>query len=154
LRKKYKNQVLTFDGSAGHTAYKVLSLFKEKHYCYRFACAHKSQDSCIGLQCVLSFQEILSKYSKWSKSLEMSNIRKDVYSLCELVGEAYNGALKPQKIMSGFKSCGVWCDIKRSTVPQVINVRDITNFTSYGVQEDAHKDFRALVESFRETRNF
>ena len=82
-----------------------------------------------------------------------AEVRNDIYTLCELLHAAYRKAVTYTNIVNGFKGCGVWCSIRKTAIPDVICLGDITNREGYESREAAFASFKALVASYASTRN-
>ena len=66
---------------------------------------------------------------------------------------AYRKSVTYTNIVNGFKGCGVWCAIRKTAIPDVICLGDITNRGGYELREAAFAAFKDLVASYASTRN-
>ena len=81
------------------------------------------------------------------------SVRNDIYTLCELIHNAYKESVTYSNINNGFKACAVWCAVRRRAISEVIKIPDISNTERYGSRQDAFESFLSLCESYRATRN-
>ena len=81
------------------------------------------------------------------------SLRNDIYTLCELIHNAYKESVTYSNIINGFRACGVWYAVRRRAIPEVIKITDISNIESYGSRQDAFESFLSLRESYKATRN-
>ena len=154
LRKVHNFLVLTLDGFAGHLSFQSLNLLKENNILVVALPAHTSHRMQVLDYTVFSpFKNSLTKrINERIILVGASAMRNDVYTLCELVHEAYKEAVTYKNIVAGFKACGIWCNILKTADPSVIKPSDITNVDGYGDRHQAFDNFLELVEQFKSSR--
>ena len=81
------------------------------------------------------------------------SIRNNIYTLCEIVHDAYKRALSYSNIVSGFLGCRIWCPKRKRPLPEVIKLADITNIGAHSSRDAAFQAFPQLTEIFTRSRN-
>ena len=154
LRQKYRNIVITMDGYGAHVTYKALKLLGDNNIVVVGLPAHSSHRTQVLDYAVFSpFRTFLRNRLNQRVYTEGAGSLNDIYTLCELIGEAYKSSVSYCNIVNGFKAVGVWCPVRKGVLPDVIKVRDITNIGSHGSGEAAFRRYQELVHAFMESRN-
>ena len=52
-------------------------------------------------------------------------VRNDIYTLCELIHNAYKDCVTYSNIFNCFKACGVWFAVRHRAIPEVIKITDM-----------------------------
>lgn len=150
LRERFRYILLTFDGYGAHVSFRALQLLKDHRIIVVGLPAHTSHrtqvlDYTVFSAFKTSFRNLLNHRAATVSYTQ----RNDVYTVCELLHTAYKKSLTYDNITKGFKCCGIWCPRRKSVVPEVINERDITNWTGYRSQGDGHIGFMDLVQEYQ-----
>lgn len=153
LRNRHRHIVLLMDGYAAHVTYKTLKYLTENRVIVVALPAHTSHrtqvlDYTVFSPFKTSLRNALNRRASVSSS---GNFRSDVYTLCEIIHSSYRQALTYDNITKGFKSCGIWCQRRKGTVPEVINDKDITNWDGYVDRTAARMNYIDLVQKFKAT---
>lgn len=151
LRKQHNHLVLTLDGFTGHTCLKALQLLRDNGIVVIALPAHTShRTQSLDYSVFSPFKAKLTNHlNNRTVYSAMHCARNDVYTLCELIHEAYKEAVTYKNIVNGFRACGVWCEQRKSANPDVIRESDITNVGSAPDRASAFASFKELVSSYR-----
>ena len=137
-----------------HTSITKLKLLGDNNIVVVGLPAHSSHRTLVLDYAVFSpFKTFLRNRLNQRVYTEGAGSRNDIYTLCELIGEAYKSSVSYCNIVNGFKAVGVWCPVRKGFFPDVSKVRDITNIGSHGSREAAFRSYQELVHSFMESRN-
>ncbi|CDF33433.1 unnamed protein product [Chondrus crispus] len=154
LRQKHKNIVLTFDGYGAHVSLRALKVLKENNIVVVGLPAHTSHRTQVLDYSVFSSFKTFFRSTLNRRAIGATNeCRNDIYTLCEMLHEAYKRSVTYNNIVSGFKACGIWCPTRKDIVPEVINASDITNWQGYESQAAAHRGYQELVDKFKRSKN-
>lgn len=147
LRRRVGHIVITLDGFGAHITFGALSFLRAHNVVAVALPAHTSHRTQVLDYTVFSpyktrFRNLLNKRTVCSDS----NVRNDVYSLCEMLHESYKAALTYSNIVNGFRSCGIWCNVKGGVSTDYIKPSDITNIEENSNRAEAFRNFMELVE--------
>lgn len=73
---------------------------------------------------------------------------KDLYTLFEIVYEAYKDSVTYRIMVNGFSATGVWINAKKNADTDVIKPSDITKFGNHGTMEESLDSFHQLVDDY------
>lgn len=114
IRQGGKKILLVYDGYASHCSYRVLKLFRENDIVVASLPAHTShalQPLDVGVFSPLK----LAFRNHLNRRVVVSNrrSRNDIFTLCELLKNAFHEGVTASNIIGGFRGSGLWCDEKR-----------------------------------------
>ena len=154
LRSRHRNIVLTFDGYGAHKSFKALHLLKKNNIVVIALPAHTSHRTQVLDYSIFSrFKTYLRNALNDRVLATAGSMRNGIYTLCELVHDAFKRALIYSNIVSGFLACGLWCPRRKRPLPEVIKLADITNIGEHPSRDAAFKAFPQLTETFTRCRN-
>ena len=154
LRSRHRNIVLTLDGYGAHKSFQALELLKRNNIFVIALPAHTSHRTQVLDYSIFSpFKTYLRNALNERVLTTSGSVRNDIYTLCELVHDAYKRAWTYNNIVSGFLACGLWCPRRKRPLPEVIKLADITNIGEHPSRDAAFKAFAQLTESFKRSRN-
>ena len=116
------------DGYGAHTTYKALPYLRDNNNHVIALPAHTShRTQTLDYSVFSPFKTYLRNAMNERSLASAAEVRNDIYTLCELLHSAYRKAVTYTNIVNGFKGCGVWCSIRKTAIPDVICLGDITN---------------------------
>ena len=128
LRRNGNALLLVLDGYASHLTYKTLSLLKQNNIIVAGLPAHTSHalqplDVGVFASCKEQFKRLLSRRSITTTT----DTRNDIFTVCELLKQAYHHSLTAGNIMGGFRRSGLWCPRLGGPDPEQIRGTDFTS---------------------------
>lgn len=110
VRALHGKIILILDEYGAHKSFKALRLMRVNNIIVIALPVHTSHRTQVLDHSIFSpFKTYLRNALKECVLTTAGAGRKNVYTLCELVYDAYKRALSYNNIVSGFLACGLWC---------------------------------------------
>lgn len=155
LRAKYKYLVLTYDGYGAHVNYEVLRMFKDAGIACVALPAHTShRTQVLDYSVFAPFKNELRNLVNKRAVVAADGRRNDIYTLCEILHEAYKVSLTYRNVVNGFQAVGIWCNILKGPKPEVMRAQDFTNTEHSCSKQTALVTYMELYETFKKSRDF
>jgi len=120
----YGNIILFYDGYGAYLAFRSLVILRQNNVIVVALLAHTSHRTQ-----VLDYN-VFSPYNSYFRNAPNRLVvaggaekRNDVYTLCEILNDAYNEAVTPKNIINGFRCFGLWCNVRKGVLIDVTRSR-------------------------------
>lgn len=150
LRRRFGHIVLTFEGYGAHVLYESLKLMNDHNIIAIGLPAHTSHRlQVLDYTVFTPFKTYFREFLNPRAVVVSKNCRNDIYTVSQLLNIPYWKAMSYDKIVQGFKSCGVWCPKRKGILPEVNRDGDMTNFNRYEEQSSALIAYMNLVQKYQ-----
>lgn len=122
--------LLVMDGFSAHISFRTLQLLADNGIVVIGLPAHTSHvlqplDMSVFGPLKERFRRLLS-----TRTVTTTNdARNDIFTVCELLRDAYHTVLIPRNVIAGFRVTGIWNEDTRSCDPNIIRAEDLTSST-------------------------